>query len=89
MAFIIKIFQYLAKKKNIFSSRSSGFRGSSSRDNKDDQKSYFNCKKFGHYIVECSEMQKDKEKKGSIQKDNFKNRFKKSFMATWDELDKE
>ncbi|KAI5389784.1 hypothetical protein KIW84_075186 [Lathyrus oleraceus] len=76
-------------KKKKFSGRSSGFRGSSSRDNKDDQKGCFKCKKSDHFIVECPEQQKDKEKKRSFQKDNFINKFKKSFMATWDELGKE
>lgn len=38
MTFIIKRFQYLANKNNRFSGRSNDFRGSSSRDEKDDQK---------------------------------------------------
>lgn len=49
----------------------------------------FNYKKYGHCIVECSELQKDKARKGSFQKDNFRNRFKKSLISTWNELDKE
>lgn len=56
---------------------------------KDYHKGCFNYKKPGHFIVDCPEMQKDKSKKGSYQKDNFKNKTKKSLMATWDEFDNE
>lgn len=48
----------------------------------------FKFKKSGHFIVECLELKKDKANKGIFQKDSFRNRFKKSSMATWDELDK-
>lgn len=89
ITFIIKRFQYLAKKNKRFSSRSSCFRGSSSRDKNDDQKGCFNCKKSGHFIVDCPELQKDKSKNGSFKKGNFRNRFKKSLMPTWDKLDNE
>lgn len=34
-------------------------------------------------------MQKDKSIKGSYQKDNFRNKFKKSLTETWDELENE
>lgn len=89
MAFKIKRFQYLAKKNKRFSGRSNGFRGSDSREKKDDQKGYLNWKKPSHFIARCPELQKDKSKKGSFQKDNFKNKFKKSLMETWDELNNE
>lgn len=49
----------------------------------------FNYKNHGHFIVEFQELQKDKTKKGSFQKDNFRNRFKKSLMETWEELNNE
>ncbi|KAI5422592.1 hypothetical protein KIW84_045866 [Lathyrus oleraceus] len=62
MTFIIKIFQYLTKKKNTFS---------------------------GKAVALGDQVQEDKAEKGSFQKDNFRNKFKKSFMATWYELDKE
>ncbi|KAI5411334.1 hypothetical protein KIW84_056432 [Lathyrus oleraceus] len=52
MDFIIKRFQYLAKKNKRFFGRSSGFRGSSSREKKDDQKGCFNCKKPDHFIAD-------------------------------------
>ncbi|KAI5419969.1 hypothetical protein KIW84_043947 [Lathyrus oleraceus] len=45
------------------------------------------CKKPGHFIGNCPGLQKDKSKKGSYHKDNFRNKVKKSFMATWNELD--
>lgn len=87
MAFIIKIFLYMAKKNKTFFSISSGFIGSRSRENKDDNNECFNCKKFGHFISDYLEVQKEKSNKGSYQKDSFRNKFKKSLMATWDELD--
>ncbi|KAI5410339.1 hypothetical protein KIW84_055729 [Lathyrus oleraceus] len=43
----------------------------------------------GHFIDDCPEVEKDKSKKRRYQKENFINKFKKSFMATWDELDNE
>ncbi|KAI5417558.1 hypothetical protein KIW84_042242 [Lathyrus oleraceus] len=89
MAFIIKRFHYMAKKNNRFSGRSSGFRGSGSREKKEDKKGFFNYKKHGHFIAEYPELQKDKSKKGSFQKDCFINKFKKSLMETWDEIDNE
>ncbi|KAI5397730.1 hypothetical protein KIW84_063520 [Lathyrus oleraceus] len=89
ITFIIKRFQNLARKNKRFSSESSGFRGSGFREKKDDHKVFFNCKKPSHFIIECPGLQKDKPKKGSFHKDNFKNRFKKSLMKTWDELDNE
>lgn len=86
MVFIIKRFQYLAKKNKRFYRRSSGFIWSSSEENKDDCKGGFNCKKPNYFIVE---LQKDKSNKGSFYKDNFIKKFKKSLMATWNELDNE
>ncbi|KAI5396272.1 hypothetical protein KIW84_062466 [Lathyrus oleraceus] len=59
------------------------------REKKGDHKGCFNFNKPGHFIVECPELQKEKSKKGSFQKDNFRNKFKKSPMETWDELDNE
>lgn len=81
--------QYLANKNKRFSGRSNDFRGSSSIEKKDVQKGCFNCKKHGHFIVDCPEVQKDKSKKGSFKKDSFRNKFKKNLMTTWDELNKE
>lgn len=81
MYFIIKRFQYLAKKNKRFSRRSSGFKGYSSREKKDDWKECFNCKKRDHFITDYPELQKDKSKKGRFQKDNLINKFKKSLMA--------
>lgn len=66
MSFIIKRFQYLAKKNKRLSGRSSGFRGSSSIENEDGQKGCFNYKKRGHFIIDCPEVQKDKSKKGGF-----------------------
>jgi hypothetical protein len=49
-----------SKRSKRFSNRSSGSKGSSSK--KEDQKSCFNCKKPGHFIAECPDLQKDKSK---------------------------
>lgn len=67
MTFINKRFQYMANKKNMrFSRRGNVFRGTSSIINKDYHKGCFNCKKHGHYINECTKLQKDRPKKGSF-----------------------
>lgn len=63
MDFIIKRLRHLTKKKNKFSGRSGGFKGSSSRSDKDDQKGCLNCQKPDHYIVDYRDLQKDKNKK--------------------------
>ena len=56
-------------------------------------KGCFNCKKTGHFIVKCPDLQKDKSKdksKKPIFKFNkFKKQIKKSLMATWEDLDNE
>ncbi|KAI5432241.1 hypothetical protein KIW84_036112 [Lathyrus oleraceus] len=52
-------------------------------------KGCFNCQNPSHFIVDYLELQKDKAKKGSFQKNNFRNKFKKSIMETWDKLDNE
>lgn len=84
MAFIIKRLQYLTNNnKRLFGIRS-GFRGLSSRNKKDDQKGCFNCHKSDHFIAGCPDLWKE-----SFQKNNFISKFKKSFMAKWDELDDE
>ncbi|KAI5398359.1 hypothetical protein KIW84_063955 [Lathyrus oleraceus] len=79
----------ITKVQKILLIGSTGFRGSSSREKKDDQKGCFNCKKPGHFIAECPELQKDKPKNGRFLKDSFENKFKKIPMTTWDELDNE
>lgn len=89
MTFIIRKSKQLTKRNKRFSGKISGFRGSSSKDKIDDQNNYFNCKKPGHFKVDCPNLQNDTPKKGSFQKDNFRSKFKKSLMATWDELDNE
>lgn len=63
MYFIFRGFQQLTKRNKIFSSRCSGFRGSSSKDKTDNQKNCFNCKKPVHFQVDCPGLQKDKPKK--------------------------
>ncbi|MCH92043.1 serine/threonine protein kinase SRPK1, partial [Trifolium medium] len=68
--------------------RSNGSRNSGYKDKNDDQKNCFHCKKPGHFIADCPEMSsKDRLKRNSSKKDHFKNRIKKSLMATWEDLD--
>ncbi|PNX58950.1 serine/threonine protein kinase SRPK1, partial [Trifolium pratense] len=66
------------------------FRGNNSRNfvsKKEDQKNCFNCKKPGHFIADCPEMSlKDKNKRYSSKKQQFKSKLKKSLMATFEEL---
>ncbi|KAI5415510.1 hypothetical protein KIW84_040799 [Lathyrus oleraceus] len=87
MEFIIKTFQYLSSKNRRFSSKKYGFKGTSSIENKDDQKGCFNFQKPDHFIDGCLDLQKDKTKKKNFQKNNFRSKFNQSPMATWDEFD--
>ena len=50
--------EYLAKKNGKFLSKRGGYKSFK----KEDQKGCFNCKKLGHFIVECLDLQKEKSK---------------------------
>jgi len=64
--------QYLAKKNKRFLSK-----GNSHKSSRKEEKGCFNCKKTGHFIAECPDLQKDKSKDKS-KKPIFKsNKFKK------------
>jgi len=80
--------QYLAKRNKRFLSRSSSHKSS-----RKEEKSCFNCKKTGHFIAECPDLQKDKSKdkskKSTFKSNKFKKQIKKSLMATWEDLDNE
>ena len=80
--------QYLAKKNKKFLSRSS-----SHKSFRREEKGCFNCKKTGHFIAECPDLQKDKtkdkSKKPIFKSNKFKKQIKKSLMATWEDLDNE
>ncbi|PNY05238.1 serine/threonine protein kinase SRPK1 [Trifolium pratense] len=68
------------------------YRGSASRNSgkKEDQKNCFHCKKPGHFIADCPEMSsKDKSKRNSSKKEYYKNKLKKSLMATFEDLSSE
>lgn len=86
MAFIIKIFKYLGNKNKRLFGKKYSFKGKISRD-KDDKKCCFNCQKHDHFIGDCLDLQNDKAKKENFQKNNFRSKFKKILMATWDKLD--
>ncbi|KAI5417275.1 hypothetical protein KIW84_042043 [Lathyrus oleraceus] len=87
LAFIIIIFRQLARRKIIFSSKIDNFKGS--RSGSKDRDGCFNCNKPSHFIVECLDLHRDKRKKENFQKNNFKGKFNKSLMETWEELDNE
>jgi len=80
--------QYLAMKNKRFLSR-----GSSHNSSRKEEKGCFNCKKTGHFIAECPNLQKekskDKSKKPIFKSNKFKKQIKKSLMETWEDLDNE
>jgi len=86
MAMLSNKLEYLARK---FLSKRGGYKSSK----KEDQKGCFNCRKPGHFIVDCPDLQKekskDKSKKSSFNSRKFKKQIKKSLMATWEDLDNE
>jgi len=81
--------EYLAKKNIKFLSKRGGYKSFK----KEDQKGCFNCKKPGHFIADCPDLQKekskDKSKKSSFNSRKFRKHIKKSLMATWEDLDSE
>jgi len=52
MAMLSNKLEYLAKKNMKFLSKRGGYKSSK----KEDQKECFNCKKPGHFIVECPDL---------------------------------
>jgi len=73
MAMLSNRLQYLAKKNKKFLSRRNSYKDS----RKEDQKGCFNCKKPGHFIVDCPDLQKEKSK-DKLKKSTFKsNKIKK------------
>ena len=89
MAMLSNRLQYLAKKNKKFMSRGSSHKSS----RKEEQKGCFNCKKTGHFIADCPDLQKEKSKEKSkkpvFKSNKFKKQIKKSLMATWEDLDNE
>ncbi|XP_024634528.1 uncharacterized protein [Medicago truncatula] len=89
MAMLSNKLEYLAKKNRKFMSKRGGYKSSK----KEDQKGCFNCKKPGHFIVDCPDLQmeklKYKSKKSSFNSRKFRKQIKKSLMATWEDLDSE
>jgi len=89
MAMLSNKLEYLARKNRKFLSKRGGYKSFK----KEDQKGSFNCKKPGHFIVDCPNLQKekskDKSKKSSFNSRKFRKQIKKSLMETWDDLDSE
>jgi len=82
MAMLSYRLQYLAKKNKKFLRRRSGYKSFK----KEDQKGCFNCKKSGHFIADCPDLQKekskDKSKKSTFKSNKIKKQIKQSLMAT-------
>jgi len=89
MAMLSNKLEYLAKKNMKFLSKRGGYKSFK----KEDQKGCFNCKKPGHFIADCPDLQKekskDKSKKSSFNSRKFKKQINMSLMATWEDLDNE
>ena len=58
MAMLSNKLEYLARKNRKFLSKKGGYKSSK----KEDHKGCFNCKKTGHFIAECPDLQKEKSK---------------------------
>jgi len=58
MAMLSNKLEYLAKKNRKFLSK----RGNYKSFKKEDQKGCFKCKKSGHFIADCPDLQKEKSK---------------------------
>jgi hypothetical protein len=90
MTLMTEKLQQLNRKFKKFSNRSSGSRSSGFKDKKENLNKCFNCKKSGHLIADCPEKSsKDRVKGKSISKERFKNKVKKSLMATWEDINDE
>jgi len=89
MAMLSNKLEYLARKNMKFLSKKGGYKSFK----KEDQKGCFNCKKTGHFIAECPDLQKEKSKdkseKTSFNTRKFRKQIKKSLMATWEDIDNE
>jgi len=89
MAMLSNKLEYLARNNRKFLSKRDGYKSFK----KEDQKGCFNCKKHGHFIVDCLDLQKekskDKSKKSSFNSRKFRKQIQKSLMATWEDLDSE
>jgi len=89
MAMLSNRVQYLSKKNKKFMSRGSSHKSS----RREEQKGCYNCKKTGHFIADCLDLQKEqpkeKSKKSVFKSNKFKKQIKKNLMATWEDLDNE
>ncbi|KAK2456470.1 gag-protease polyprotein [Trifolium repens] len=59
-----------------------------SKDKEEDQSKCFKCNKPGHFIADCPENLSRNSKRTS-NKERYKSKLKKGFLATWDDLDQE
>jgi len=89
MAMLSNKLEYLTRKNRKFLSKRGGYKSSK----KENQKGCFNCKKSGHFIAGCPDLQKEKSKekskKSSFNSRKLRKQIKKSLMATWEDLDSE
>jgi len=88
MAMLSNKLEHLAKKKKFLSKR-----GGYKSFKKEDQNGCLNCKKPGHFIADCPDLQKekskDKSKKSNFNSRKFRKQIKKSLMATCEDLNSE
>ncbi|WJX61935.1 25S rRNA (cytosine(2870)-C(5))-methyltransferase [Trifolium repens] len=79
-----------AKRSKKYAGRfsSSSKRSSATKDKKEEQSKCFKCNKPGHFIADCPE-NKSRSNKQNSNKERYKNKVKKNFLATWEELDKD
>jgi hypothetical protein len=79
-----------AKRNKKYAGRfsSSSKRSSATKDKKEEQSKCFQCNKPGHFIADCPD-NKSKSNKKSSSKEKYKNKVKKNFLATWEDIDKD
>jgi hypothetical protein len=88
MALMVRRFQKWNKKYKRFPNKGNNSRSSFSKDKKEELNKCYNCKKSGHFIADCPEMSsKDRGKNKSFGKEKYKEKVRKSLLATWETIE--